>query len=179
MNNRTKMFETDGLVLRRVELSDADDMFNNYCGSDVVTEYLSWSTHQSVEDTRDYLRNVALPKYEQEYTYLWVLVLKETNEVIGCIEAHEKDLNHKSISLGWVLGKKYWGQGLMPEAARVVRDYLFDEGFVRIWAYHNVANLKSGRVMQKIGMLHEGTLKKYSFDNKGNFIDCELYAITK
>ena len=33
--------------------------------------------------------------------------------------------------------------------------------------------------MQKIGMLHEGTLKKYSFDNKGNFIDCELYAITK
>lgn len=179
MNNRTKLFETERLILRRVELTDAENMFNNYCNSDTVTEYLSWNTHKSIEDTIEYLKNVALPKYEEEYAYLWVLVLKETNEVIGSVEVSQIDLKHKSAMVGWVLGEKYWGQGLMPEAARVVRDYIFDEGFVRIWAYHNVENPKSGRVMQKIGMLHEGTLKKYSFDNKGNFIDCDLYAITK
>ena len=43
----------------------------------------------------------------------------------------------------------------------------------------NANNLKSGRVMQKIGMIHEGTLHKYAFDNKDNLIDVELYAITK
>lgn len=179
MDNKSKLFETERLILRRVELSDAEDMFNNYCGSDIVTEYLSWNTHKSLEDTKEYLTNVALPKYEKENTYLWVLVKKDINQVVGCIEASKVDLELKSVMFGWVLGEKFWGQGLMPEAARVIRDYLFDEGFVRIWAYHNAKNLKSGRVMQKIGMIHEGTLKKYSFDNKGNFIDCELYAITK
>ena len=179
MDNKSKLFETERLILRRVELTDAEDMYNNYCGSDVVTEYLSWSTHKSLEDTKAYLENVALPKYEQENTYLWVLVLKETNQVIGCIEASKVNLELKSVMFGWVLSEKYWGQGLMPEAARVIRDYLFDEGFVRLWAYHNTNNPKSGRVMQKIGMVHEGSLKKYSLDNKGNFIDCELYAITK
>lgn len=179
MINRTKLFETDRLILRRLELSDSEDMFKNYCNSDTVTEYLSWNTHQSIEDTKEYISNIALPKYDQEYAYLWVLVFKGTNEVIGSVEVSDIDLKRKSAMIGWVLSEKYWGQGLMPEAASVVRDYIFNERFVRLWAYHNVKNPKSGRVMQKIGMLHEGTLKKYAFDNKGNFIDCELYAITK
>ena len=179
MDNKSKLFETERLVLRRHELSDAEDMYKNYCSNDNVTKFLSWNTHESLEATKEYLKNVALPKYEKENTYMWAVVLKETNEVIGCIEASKVDLNFKSVMFGWVLSEKYWGQGLMPEAARVIRDYLFDEGFVRIWAYHNKDNPKSGRVMQKIGMFHEGSLKKYSFDNKGNFIDCELYAITK
>ena len=179
MANRTKMFETQRLILRRLELSDAEDMFKNYCNNDNVTKFLSWSTHKSIDDTKEYISNVALPKYELDDSYLWVLVLKETNEVIGSLEAFNIDKKLKSVMFGWVLSEKYWGQGLMTEAASVARDYLFDEGFVRIWAYHNKDNPKSGRVMQKIGMTHEGTLKKYSFDNKGNFIDCELYAITK
>ena len=179
MDNKSKIFETDRLILRRMELSDADDMYNNYCGSDIVTEYLSWNTHASIQDTKEYLEKVVMPNYENENTYYWAIVLKETNQVIGSIEAFKIDEINKSIMLGWVLGEKFWGRGLMPEAARVIKDYLFSEGFVRIWAYHNKENLKSGRVMQKIGMLHEGTLKKYSLDNKGNFIDCELYAITK
>jgi RimJ/RimL family protein N-acetyltransferase len=33
--------------------------------------------------------------------------------------------------------------------------------------------------MQKIGMIHEGTLRKYAFNADGEFIDVELYAITK
>ena len=179
MDGGSKLFETERLVLRRHEFSDAEDMYNNYCGNDNVTKYLSWATHESLESTKDYLKSVALPKYEKENTYLWAIVLKETNQVIGCIEASNVDLQLKSVMLGWVLSENYWGCGIMTEAACVIRDYLFSEGFVRIWAYHNVENLKSGRVMQKIGMLHEGTLKKYSFDNKGNYIDCELYAITK
>ena len=179
MENKSKLFETERLILRRLELTDAEDMFNNYCGSDIVTEYLSWNTHGSIQDTKDYLEKVVLPNYEDGNSYYWAIVLKETNQVIGSIEAFKIDESNKSIMLGWVLGEKFWGQGLIPEAARVVRDYLFSEGFVRIWAYHNIENKKSGRVMQKIDMLHEGTLKKYSKDKNGNFIDCDLYAITK
>ena len=179
MNSKSKLFETDRLILRRHEFADAEDMFNNYCNNDNVTKYMSWGTHKTLDDTKAYLQYVALPKYEQDNTYLWSVVLKKTKEVIGCIEVLKVDLERKSAMFGWVLGEKYWGQGLMPEAACVIRDYLFDEGFVGLWAMHHVNNPKSGRVMQKIGMIHEGTLHKSELDNQGNLVDVELYAITK
>lgn len=176
---RTKLIETERLILRKLKLSDAEDMFKNYCSNDNVTKTLSWGTHASLDDTKAYLEKVALPRYTQEDAYMWAIVLKETNEVVGCIDINHYDLNKKAACFGWVLSERYWGRGLMPEAAIAVRDYLFDEGFVRLWAYHYVGNDKSGRVMQKIGMVHEGTLHKYAFNNKGEFIDVEIYAITK
>ena len=178
MDNKTRVFETERLILRRYELSDAEDMFKNYCSSENVTRYMTWNPHPSVEVTKEYLKNVVLPRYEKN-VYLWAIVLKETNEVIGSIDINSYDIRKKSACFGWVIGEKFWGRGIMPEAASVIRDYMFSEGFVRLWAIHNKDNLKSGRVMQKIGMIHEGTLHKYAFNNQGDLIDVELYAITK
>lgn len=179
MENKTILLETERLILRRMESTDAEDMFKNYCSNDNVSKYVCWNTHKSLEDTKTYVNNVAIPENNEEYNLKWVLVLKETNEVIGCIDAHRADLKKKSIMLGWCLSESYWGQGLMPEAGKVVRDYLFSLGFVRIWAYHNIENPKSGRVMAKIGMTHEGTLRKVDLDNKGNLIDCDYWSIIK
>ena len=51
-----------------------------------------------------------------------------------------------------------------------------EQEFVRIYAKHNVANQKSGRVMQKIGMKFEGVLRKGGVDNRGNLIDSAVYS---
>lgn len=178
MDNKTKLFETERLILRRFELSDAEDMFKNYCSSENVARYVKWSAHKSIDDTKAYLENVALPRYN-EGCYQWAIVLKETNEVVGCIDVCETANNNTSAMLGWCLSEELWGQGLMPEAGKVVRDYLFDEGFVRVWAKHHTANPKSGRVMAKLGMTHEGVLRKSEFDNKGNLVDCDYWSIIK
>ena len=67
----------------------------------------------------------------------------------------------------------------MPEAAAAVLKFLFEEvGFNRIAADHDSNNPKSGRVMQKIGMTYEGTLRKAGFNNQG-IIDDVWYSILK
>ena len=67
----------------------------------------------------------------------------------------------------------------MPEAGKAVVRYLFEEvGFNRIAAAHDKNNLKSGRVMQKIGMTYEGTLRKAGFCNQG-VIDEVWYSILR
>lgn len=175
--NRTKIFETERLILRRIEETDAENMFKNYCSDDEVTKYLRWKSHKTVEDTIGYVKNFVLPDYDNEFCYRWAIVLKETNEMIGCIDVVEYDAKKRAVELGWVIGRAYWGKGIMPEAAMVVRDYLFDEGIVRVSAHHNIENPKSGRVMQKIGMTYEGRLHKYSFNNDGELIDVDVYAI--
>lgn len=170
----TKQIETDRLILRKFKLSDAEDMFKNYTSHEKVTKYLTWKPHKSIDDTRQYLREVVLPAYENLNCYRWAIVLKENGQVVGAIDAIDKI---KAAHLGWVLGDKYWGRGIMPEAGKAVLEYLFEIGYERIEAMHHIENVKSGRVMQKIGMKHEGTLRKFHIDNNGRLIDCEMYSI--
>lgn len=176
MSDNTKFIETERLILRKFEENDAENIFNNYASKDNVTEFLSWKSHKSLDDTKSYLENFVLPAYESDDTYRWAIVLKETNEVIGCVDVVRLNRNFKKVELGWVLDDKYWGKGLMPEAAKAVLDYLVQEGFVRIEAHHNVANPKSGRVMEKIGMTYEGILRKSAMNNDGELVDMKLYA---
>lgn len=173
----TKKIETERLILRRFELSDAKEMFDNYTSHEKVTAYLTWKPHKSVEDTKQYLKEVVLPAYQKLDCYRWAIVLKENGQVIGVIDAPLSVDKNKKAQLGWVIGDKYWGRGIMPEAGKAVLQYLFNIGYERIEAIHFVDNKKSGRVMQKIGMKHEGTLRKFHIDANGKLIDCEMYSI--
>lgn len=171
----TKIFETERLILRKGKLQDAEDIFYNYASRDKVTEFLSWQSHKSIEDTISYLTNVVLPNYENE-SYCWYIELKETHKIIGNISVVKLSKEKKCVELGGVLSDDYWGKGIMPEAASVVLEYLKELGFVRIASRHNVKNAKSGRVMQKIGMKFEGVLRKAGVDNKGNLVDSAVYS---
>lgn len=181
MSDRSKIIETERLILRKFEEKDAENIFNNYSSKDTVTKYLTWKPHSSLDDTKSFLNNFVLPAYldEETDTYRWAIVLKETSEVVGCIDVVRIDKNHNRVELGWVLDDSHWGKGMMPEAAKEILNYLIEEGFERIQAYHNVENSKSGRVMQKIGMKYEGTLRKYAKNNDGKLVDVAMYAYVK
>ena len=56
MNNvGTIKLETDRLILRRIELNDAEKMFNNWCNDEEVTRYLPWEPHGKIEVTKEFL----------------------------------------------------------------------------------------------------------------------------
>jgi [ribosomal protein S5]-alanine N-acetyltransferase len=85
----------------------------------------------------------------------------------------------ESAEIGYWIGKQYWGQGYCTEAASAVVKYGFEVlGLHRIHAYHMTRNPASGRVMQKIGMQHEGYLRQ-AMKKWGVFEDIEVYAILK
>lgn len=177
MKDYSKTIETERLILRKFELGDAADHFD-YCSRSEVTKFLSFSTYLSPEQSVQYLSGVVLPAYEGQ-CYRWAIELKSEHKVIGCIDVVRMDLGKKSAELGYVLSSAYWGKSIMPEAGKAVVKYLFEEGFERICAYHNVENRQSGRVMQKIGMKFEGTLRRFALDNRGELVDCKLYSIIK
>ncbi|KKL20477.1 hypothetical protein LCGC14_2455040, partial [marine sediment metagenome] len=81
--------------------------------------------------------------------------------------------------LGYWVGKPYWDQGFCTEAAYAVLRYAFREmGLVRVHAAHLWRNPSSGRVMQKIGMQHEGRRRQHT--KKWDVLeDLELYGILR
>lgn len=163
----TKTIETKRLILRRFRVEDAEDMYNNWASDHEVTKFLTWPNHESVETTRELLKNW-VSKYEDDTYFNWVMEFKETGKAIGNISAVRFDEKTEAAEIGYCMSRAYWGQELMPEALRAVMDYLFDEvGVNRVAACHDSNNPKSGRVMDKVGMKLEGTLRQAGINNQG------------
>ncbi len=86
---------------------------------------------------------------------------------------------HQRAELGYWIGVPWWGQGYCTEAARAVLRYGFlDRGLHKIEATHVSRNPASGRVMQKIGMRQEGTLREHVL-KWDRFEDLVLYGILR
>ena len=71
----TQYIETDRLILRRFELSDAPAMFDNWASDDEVTKFLTWPAHTDVSVTEGILSEW-VPQYEDRAFYNWAIVLK-------------------------------------------------------------------------------------------------------
>ena len=84
-NLGTKRLETDRLILRKFELSDAEPMYRNWANDPEVTKFLTWPPHDDVKVTADVLRGW-ISQYENDTFYQWAIVLKESSpEPIGSI----------------------------------------------------------------------------------------------
>lgn len=174
----TQVNETERLILRPYIPEDAQAMFENWACSEEVTQYLTWPPHSSVEVTHALLE-AWVEKYRDPSVYHWGITRKGSDCVIGDISVVHMNEKAAAAELGWCLGQAFWGQGILPEAALAVRDYLFDRvGFHRVEARHDRNNPKSGRVMQKIGMCYEGTKRASDVNNQG-ICDMVQYAILR
>jgi RimJ/RimL family protein N-acetyltransferase len=91
----------------------------------------------------------------------FALVRKADQNFIGMIGLHVRE-DHKRGEVGYWIGLPYWNQGYATEAAQRIVDFGFGQiGLNRIHAQHFASNPASGRVMQKIGMKHEGVLRQH------------------
>ncbi len=114
--------------------------------------------------------------FERGRTVLFAITLREDGRLVGAIGC-ELDLPNHSAELGFWIGVPYWGRGYCTEAARVVLSYGFDVlKLNRVHASHFSRNPASGRVMQKIGMVHEGCLRQHVL-KWGKFENLEKYGI--
>lgn len=175
-----KTIETERLILRKIELSDALKIYNNWTSDSLVTKYLSWPTHTSLKQTEGYIK-YKLERYKKGYCYDWVVVLKENNEPIGEIDAVNVSIEHNLVEMGDCYGSKYWNKGYATEALKAFIDYMFNEVEVdKIIACHSSLNPASGRVMQKAGMHFDGCLKNYFIDKNTKLrVDKICYSIDR
>jgi ribosomal-protein-alanine N-acetyltransferase len=154
--------DTPRLRLRKPVIEDASAVFEEYGTDPDVTRFLSWRPHETLKDALSAMLS-RLACWETGAEFSWVLTpLGSPATVLGMISA-VPDRNQWRYSIGYVLGKKYWGNGYMTEAARAVIGALFDlPGVCRVWAVVDEENFASARVLEKAGMQREGLLQRWS-----------------
>jgi ribosomal-protein-alanine N-acetyltransferase len=173
----TKELSTDRLLLRKIRLEDAQDMFENWASDGEVTKYLTWSAHQHLDDTKRIIE-MWMKDLDEPHVYRWAIELKSIGKVIGTIDLVNVDSRHQCGVFGYCLSRSFWNQGITSEALFVMLKYLFGEGdFHRIEASHLIENPASGKVMIKCGMKQEGIRRKKFLGHDGKFHDLVIYGI--
>lgn len=104
--------------------------------------------------------------------------LRESRDLIGCVGL-VLDPPHQRGELGYWLAVDHWNRGYATEAARACVAFGFNHfHLLRITSRHFATNPASGRVMQKLGMTHEGCLRLHH--KKGDrFHDLVLYGLLR
>jgi [ribosomal protein S5]-alanine N-acetyltransferase len=89
----------------------------------------------------------------------WAVAEKASGAVIGECGVHYLE-GGPDIELGYKLARAYWGQGLAAEAAQACLDWALAERPERVVAIVDPANIRSARVLDKIGMVRDGIFSR-------------------
>jgi [ribosomal protein S5]-alanine N-acetyltransferase len=152
-----------------MRLGDAEAM-HSYASDPEVTRYVLWETHGSIEESENFLR-FAGEGYERGDFGGRGVLLKASGDFVGTC-GMEAAPGHSRAELGYVLARKHWGLGLMPEALRRVVHFCFERmDLTRVEA----RCIASARVMEKADISYEGTLRRHEYI-KGSYKDMKMYS---
>ncbi|ACV57727.1 GNAT family N-acetyltransferase [Alicyclobacillus acidocaldarius] len=166
----------DDLRLRLLEPRDADALFRLLDESRAyLREWLPFlDANQSSEETRAFILS-GLQRYAAQNGAeigLWY-----RGEIAGVLGLHYIDWANRSTSLGYWLGERYQGKGIMTRACRAVIDILFREyGLNRVEIRAATGNHKSRAVAERLGFQYEGCKRQaeWLYDH---YVDHAVYSM--
>ena len=153
--SRKMALATERLLLRRWRDEDREPFARMNCDAAVMEFFPALLTRAE----SDSLMDRAEAHFAAHGFGPWAAELKATGEFIGYIglfiprfEAHFTPC----VEIGWRLDAPYWGRGLATEAARAAAKHAFGElGLKELVSFTSESNVRSRRVMEKIGMTHD------------------------
>jgi RimJ/RimL family protein N-acetyltransferase len=172
-----KIIKTKRFVLRPISVKDAKDIARNMNNWNVIKNLSQLPFPYELKHAQQFARKIE-KEMKKEKPEDYVMMVEIDGEVVGAVGAHKIIYGHKA-EIGYWLAEKHWGKGIVPEAAEKFMTHIFSQlKLCRIHAFAHADNLKSMRVMEKIGMQFEGIHKKYTVKD-GKYIDCHIYAKVK
>lgn len=146
------IIETDRIILRSWKDEDKEAFYR--INQDInVTEHLLGPL--TMQEVTDFITSMNLQFDNTGYT-LWAAEEKSSGKLMGFIGLHSPKWEAHftpCVEIGWRLGSEFWGKGYATEGAKAVLDYGFNQcGLTEIVAFTVPANVRSMRVMEKIGM---------------------------
>ena len=154
---------TERLILRQLTLDDAEAAFE-WTGDARVARYMIYSTHESVEITREWLSTVKSTDTQFEFGF----VRKSDGKLIGSGGINLKEDGFWEF--GYNLRYDCWGQGYATEASRAMIEYVRSKyGDIRLRSECAVENTASAHVIEKCGLVFKGYGEYKSYDGKKTF----------
>ncbi len=175
ISDKFPIIETERLILRKLETTDINDLFE-ILSSERVTKYYGKYPMKNLSEAEDLILKFHKAFSEQK-SIRWGIELKEINRIIGTCGFHCWNKNHFRAEVGYELGEVFWNKGYATEAISDILKYGFElMNLKRIEAIVYPENKPSEKLLLNLGFEHEGLLKKYAnFRDKQQ--DLNIFAL--
>lgn len=172
---------TDRLVLRAFELADAPEL------SDAIAEnlahlrpWLEWVREgpRTLDALLDLVRRMR-GRFDLGDAFSYVIADKDSGAMIGGCVLTPNPVD-ASASVGYWLAESRTGQGLATEAVAALVRIAFDVDRLELLEIHSVsANERSARVAQRLGFVHDGTLRARLRSSDGSREDRDTWSMLR
>jgi [ribosomal protein S5]-alanine N-acetyltransferase len=150
--------QTERLTLRPSQISDAEKLFARYGHDAQVCRSMSWTPHRTVDDTVAYLERSIADEQAGKISARLIFE-RESGQLLGSVGGQWQ--GHR-IQFGYCLARDAWGRGFATEAASAfVAAAMQEPAIYRVQAFCDLENRASARVLEKVGLTLEGTLRRY------------------
>lgn len=168
------MLTTERLLLRSFTLDDAPELFRLINCREVALNTLRIPFPYPEGEAERWISTHS----ERKDDHVFAVTRREDRKLVGCVGLHVKP-EHNHGEIGYWIGVPYWGAGYATEAAGAVMQFGFETlSLNRIFASHFSRNPASGRVLQKIGMTYEGTMRQH-LKKWDEYVDLECYGLVR
>ncbi|SDK49320.1 GNAT family N-acetyltransferase [Sediminibacillus albus] len=164
------------MELKLIELGDAEQVFELTDSSrESLRTFLRWVDGTSKpEDTKEFIQ-AGLRSFAENKSMTTVILYK--NEIAGVAGYHEINWTNKSVSIGYWLGQKYQGKGIMLRAVRALTNYAFNRlALNRVEIRAAAENVKSRAIPEKLNFKEEGCIRQaeWLYDH---YVDHVVYGM--
>jgi ribosomal-protein-alanine N-acetyltransferase len=171
-----RILESARLRLRPFEPSDAGQLQKLAGVRAVAAGTLHIPHPYTMSDAVEWI--ASRPQVLESGNIVYAITLRSSAELIGAIGLVLRP-QHDKGEIGYWIGEPFWGRGFATEATGAVIAYGFEIlGLNRLFAIHFARNPASGRVLEKNGMRHEGTLRQ-DIRKWDEYVDVEVYGILR
>ena len=160
-------------ILRPIRRGDEGFLKKNINSKAIYRNTLRIPYPYTLKDAREWIaRNLKEGKKKKPSSINFVIDIN--NEAAGGVGLDH--IEEYKAEIGYWLGEKYWGRGIMTEAVKLVTRFGFAKlKLKRIYAYVFPWNKASMKVLKKAGYRFEGVLKK-DIKKSNRFLDAYLFA---
>lgn len=172
----TVKLESDRLLLRRFTKEDSEEIFLGFVNQEEFLYYAN-KEKRTLDEQIKSLENIDEKYLNNEY-YNWLIVIKETNAIVGSINLRADNKND-SVEFNYAIDNRYTCKGYMTEVLVMIKEFCFN--ILKVNRFQGgvaIENKASQRVIEKCGLKCEGVLRNY-LKLKDGYHDMYMYSNIK
>jgi len=165
------------IILRQLKKADDKSLFK-YANDRLISQYTMVPYPYTLAMAQAFIKDTA-KKIKADVSYDFGIVAEGSGEVVGMTAIRVIEGKAKVGEIGYWLGRKYWGKGIVSEAVTMMLKFAFkDLKLNKVHAKVMRPNTASIKILGKNNFMLEGMLRKHEY-KLGKIHDVLVFGLLK
>lgn len=170
------MFQTEQFIIRPYTMADATAVWNTLNNYQIYLTTYGIPYPCDIKYAKKWIRNVKMGALNKSW-YEYAIINKKNGAYMGNVGLINIDKASRRCDITYFIDPLYQNHGIATQAGAIMIKHAFEElGMVRVGGMCMESNPASARVMEKLKMTYEGTLRNYFF-KENTYINARNYSI--